>query len=155
MLVFILCPLLLSRSPTDCLVAFKFNGCPKKQATQFFISHVATLSASCAVGHDSCHSPRTPLVERECVAHQLLVPRYNINCAWRIKNQRQRPLKCHYTFIRYDAISWMPPACASLFSSDCVCVYVCVCVTGLKFYNYAGCARRYNRTFALSYLDSC
>lgn len=29
----------------------KFNGCaaPKKQATQFFISHVATLSASCPI----------------------------------------------------------------------------------------------------------
>lgn len=89
-------------SDSCCLVAFKFNGCPKKQATQFFISHVATLSASCPVGHTS---PPPPLQTRQCVAHQVVLPRYNINCAWRIKNQRQRPLKCHYIFIRYDAIS--------------------------------------------------
>lgn len=111
-----------SDSDSATTFASQFNGCwpphlptrhlqppPKRLATQFFISHVATLSASCACGTGlgagaRCH------INFGCHAIILIVPCQKIyiyiffsSAVWRGGSERlcahkghcQRPLKCH------------------------------------------------------------
>jgi len=114
---------------------------PKKQATQFFISHVATLSASCRRRAGLTHAP-SPFsllqvfasglrwhINFWCHGIILIAPCYSqqqIKIQVKRKRKkiyirRQRPLKCHYIFIHFMNVVRMR-VCVSVW----VCVWVCV-----------------------------